>query len=476
MKISFDTDGTMTDYSEFVFTVARKYFNKKHAMSIVNPKALEIEDVFDIKNTLIGRGISETSAIKETQYIMERFWISHRFVRFTLLMRFRKGISRYIRDLRRQGHYVSVDSSRSKTVAKGALGVIVRSFTLVQYAINGCRFRRKEISFYENDIEKTKGIEAKGADILFDDKPEVIIAASGFANVVCVNAPYNACFQFPDNVIRINGFENGEPEEAVRKLVGEKKYTYMLREAKAKSTYNLLIKTFAPVVLKKFRPILFNTANILDTTEPVIYAPNHRSTLDPFIILAVLKKPIFWAALLRFFTGEDSIFNNSKNPILCKITSIVFRKLEFFPIDRKSDNPNAQNYQAIKDMNGFLNIGCSIGIFGEGTTLKEPETKDFNRFDTSFLLLAKRSNAWVQPVTTLWIKGLKIKQKVMLNFGEAFRIGNLSIKEAMSKFLYIQKQSLNEMKIAKEQLYFPKQPNSATYLKSVFGGKNNESL
>lgn len=45
MKISFDIDGTMTDFSKFVFS-AENYFKKKYGMKIVNTKGLEVEDVY----------------------------------------------------------------------------------------------------------------------------------------------------------------------------------------------------------------------------------------------------------------------------------------------------------------------------------------------------------------------------------------------------------------------------------------------
>lgn len=99
----------------------------------------------------------------------------------------------------------------------------------------------------------------------------------------------------------------------------------------------------AKIIQQKFHPIVLHIENIADEKQGVIYAPNHRSTLDPLVLECVIKKNIHWAALLRFFRAEDSIFNNSKNPFLCKLTRYIFNKLHHFPIDRKSDNPDANN-------------------------------------------------------------------------------------------------------------------------------------
>jgi len=126
--------------------------------------------------------------------------------------------------------------------------------------------------------------------------------------------------------------------------------------------------------------------------------------------------------------------------------------LEYIPIDRKRDNVEADNLNSIRDICGFLKINGKIGIFGEGTTNKEPETKDFNEFDTSFIVLAKRCNSWVQPITNLWINKMGLKQKVIVNFGEAFKIENMSADEAMNRFMSIQKSALMENITIKNEL------------------------
>lgn len=174
-------------------------------------------------------------------------------------------------------------------------------------------------------------------------------------------------------------------------------------------------------------------------------APNHRSTLDPLIVESVLEEHIHWAALGRFFEGEDSIFNNSKNPLLCNITKYAFRRLEYFPIHRKCDNQNANNMASLKDMNLFLKNGYKIGIFAEGTT-KRPAGKDFGVFDDAFLRLAKRNRSWIQPIILLWTEHSNAKSRVIVNFGKPFRVGNMSIDEGMRHFMKIQEMGLEENK------------------------------
>jgi len=173
--------------------------------------------------------------------------------------------------------------------------------------------------------------------------------------------------------------------------------------------------------------------------------------LDPLSITSIIDKNIHWAALKRFFTGEDSIFNNNKNPILCKITSKVFKKMEYFPIERLRDNDKANNFKSIKDMNAFLMNNQYIGIFPEGTTNKSKE-KDFGNFDPAFIVLAKRTKSWIQPVTVLWIKDLNIKNKMIINFGEPFKVNDMTVDDAYKYYLKIQQENFNENKEYAEKL------------------------
>lgn len=158
---------------------------------------------------------------------------------------------------------------------------------------------------------------------------------------------------------------------------------------------------FAPIVSVIFNPIIINEENIVKSADTgVIYVSNHQRTLDPIVITAILKEHIHWAALQCFFDGQDSIFNNSKNPVLCKITAKLFKELEYIPIQRKSDNINANNYTAISSMITYLKIGARIGIFPEGTIRKE-KGKDFGEFDELFISLAKQTHSIIQPITIL---------------------------------------------------------------------------
>lgn len=75
--------------------------------------------------------------------------------------------------------------------------------------------------------------------------------------------------------------------------------------------------------------------------------------------------------------------------------------IRIFPIERKSDNPSANNIEAIREMNYCLKMGFKLGIFPEGTNGRK-EGAEFGSFDSSFIVLTKQNNAWIQSVTILW--------------------------------------------------------------------------
>ena len=448
MKIVLDTDGTLTDFNKFVKNNAIDYFEKKYGMQVVHPEELEIQDIFDMDNFFKQKyNCDDDTAHQMTKKALDKFWISLRFVKFTLLDRFRPGVKDFINSKLKEGHKIEIHTSRDKTCEDSIIGHIARKFTILQYAANGILLPSKCFHFYENDDDKVKGIIDSKPDLVFDDKKEIVdLVSSEGIKTICVEGNHNKEVGTSKNVERIVDFSDAQLDEKIKNLIGKINSKYYDRAAASDKFFNKL-KVLKPLVDSKFKPIILNEHNMRSfENESVVYAPNHRSTLDPIVITGVLLQNIHWAALLRFFKGEDSIFNNSKNPILCKITSQTFKKMEYFPIDRKSDNPNANNFESIKDMNNFLKINQKIGIFGEGTT-KRPEGQDFGTFDDSFILMAKKNNSWIQPITTLWIKELGLKPKVIINFGEPFKVGNMTIEEAMEHFLKIQRENLEENKM-----------------------------
>lgn len=443
MKIIFDLDGTLTDFNKFVQRNAVSYFKRKYHMSIINSDALEIEDIFDIKNVLMQAGYSLREAEEKERNILNRFWISPRFIKFSLFSRFRPGTRKYFNSLRKDGFDVEIHSSRSKTCEKGFVGLVARMFTRWQCRLNGILLQKEKITFYRNDTEKVESILQACPLIIFEDKPWVIerLTEKGL-KVICIETPYNKNIQSGKNVQLVRSFR-GEVESKIEKLLGRNSWNCHKKEASSAKFLHNIIWT-SSLIQKKFRPIILHPQRRIHNSKTgIIYAPNHRSTLDPLIIESIVQENIHWAALLRFFMGEDSIFNNSKNPILRSVTKYMFHKLEYFPVERIQDNSNANNITSLQNMCLFLNNGYKIGIFAEGTT-RRTSGQEFGEFDGTFLRLAEKYDAWIQPVTLLWTELPKTKNRVIVNFGSPFRILDGNIEKAMRHFTKVQKMCLEE--------------------------------
>lgn len=382
MKVIFDIDGTLTDYNTFVKKTAIPYFTKSYGWNVVNPNALEIEDVFEIKQRLFQNNENEET-IKQFREIMDRFWISHRFLKFTLLTRFRPHARKVIYDFRKKGYKVECWTSRQKSTEKNIVGMLVRIFSTLQFYVNGVITSYKSIHFFRDDVEKLEAILEERPIFIFDDKPVIIEKLNRQKiRVICMAGTHN---EKVENINRINSFESNYFENTMKKVYGHKNLDMMDNLAVSGKFYKNLLR-FRYFLLNRNTEIqILNEHNIVkNVVGGIIYASNHRSTLDPLHIKSYLNKEIHWVALKRFFDGEDNIFNNSKNRILCKITQYCFRQLYFFPIERKKDNQNANNYMTVKAMNICLRVGVCVGIFPEGTTTRGVED-DFNVFDPVLL-------------------------------------------------------------------------------------------
>lgn len=440
MKIIFDIDGTMTDFHGYIEKYALPWFYRKYGLLPLKKNELELEDILDLRNVIqTKQNCTFLEAEKEAKKVLDHYWISHRFIHFSLLDRLRPGCASTLRELKRLGAEIEIYTSRAHTTARDLVGWGTRFCTIGQLWLNGVWIRPARIHYFQNDEDKLAGILLAKPHLVFDDKVYILkeLCRENIPTV-CVAGPHNIELQCMDGIERIEGYQNIQLEVLLKNMLG-KKFSYLLRAAKSDYIWKKL-KCILPLIRWYFQPIILNRSRKIDTGEAILYAPNHRSTLDPLVVTSVVKENIHWAALLRFFQAKDSIFNNSKNPFLCKITAWLFRNLEYFPIDRQTDNPKANNFHSIRDIVGFLDISQKVGIFGEGTT-RRPANSDFGIFDKSFLALAKKTGAWIQPITIYWVLGQR-KRQAILNFGEAFKVTDE--ETAMQTFLQIQQQCLRE--------------------------------
>ena len=452
MNIVFDSDATIVDYRRFIDKYAIPYFKRKYNMDVVNENKLEIEDIFDFENVLRNQGYSEEELERHVKKILDKFWISSRYIAYSVPWMFFPKAGKYLRKLKKQGHHIEIHSSKKKTTESNIVGKLARILMYLQYWGNGCLISCNKFKFYKNDDLKMDGIIASSPDVVFEDKPEIINQLSGKGiKLLCVKGKHNQEIEENKNVKILCSYEITDVDNAMSSLLGEKKWKLYNDIAKSDILYKRLLK-LDKIVLNYFQPIILNRDRLVkEYNRGVIYVSNHRRTLDPIVINAIVKETIRYAALRRFFDAEDSIFNNNKSPILCKVTAYIFGKLRFFPIEREGDYDNANNMNSIKQMVDYAKIKGKVGIFPEGTTLKNLDEK-FNTFNDSFVKLAVATNAIIQPITMYWFN-YNGKQKCVVNFGEQMEVNKMNMNSVYDEFVHMQETLLAEnIEVAKNMI------------------------
>ena len=421
-----DIDGTLTEYRRFIRKYAVPYFEKKYGLKVIDAGGLEIEDIFCL---------SEKYTLQDQKKMLDDFWISHRFIRFSLLDHYRKDAVSFIRKLKRKGFRIELHTSRAKTTDKTLVGLIARTFTIWQCWLSGCYISSRSIHFYSNDEKKAEGIISSHPTLVFEDKPDLI---RSYSNADLKSCMLNETVEgeiglLVDNVACITGFDETGILQACGQLFGHSYWNIIEREAASDKTFRELLP-LCDLTRLIFRPVCINEPKTI-AGQAVIYAPNHIKTVDPLVLESVIKKNIHWVALKRFFDGEDSIFNNSKNRILCEITKRLFKRLDFFPVERRTDNKNANNFKSIKEMQLFLHQGFNVGIFPEGTTRKQGDNF-FGTFDSGFAELSISNNAVKQPVLLYWAK------RPIIYWGQVIVPENKDVDGIMKRYEEIQNQGL----------------------------------
>lgn len=448
MKIAVDIDGTLTDFEKFI-SDNKAYLRKRYGLSLTNHCGYDVDQMFEIEGFFLKRGDSALSAKQKSESIMDDFWRRYYF-KYCVMTRFRKGVKETINELTRKGRKVYIVSSRKKTCEKSILGRLVKYSTIIKFKVNKITYT--DIVFLPTDEEKIEYIKENGFHLLIDDKPSVISEVSRKLPCICIESGYNKV-SFGQNIERVSSFETREILNMVDKLdmktqdefnngnSGESAIKTRYRACFTETCYKILRLVVSPIVRRLYRPIILNKENV-STQKPIIYAPNHRKTLDPFFVVLSSKDAIHWVALKRFFTAEDSIFNNSKNPILCRLTAIVFKSIGAIPVERGGDTG-----ETISQVNNYLEQGSCIGIFPEGTTNKNPDDAELLEMKTGVLHFAKTNRVCIQPVAIVWFpRNRRIKNRVIVNYRPSFSMEELTIEEGMKRWSETVLEGINQNK------------------------------
>jgi glycerol-3-phosphate dehydrogenase (NAD(P)+) len=126
---------------------------------------------------------------------------------------------------------------------------------------------------------------------------------------------------------------------------------------------NPLVYWLTRAVFQPFFHIYFRLSRVgrehIPQEGPVIFASNHRSFLDPFIVGTLVRRPIYYVAKKELFRH--------------RITAWFLNSLGAFPVDRGASDP-----EMLATARAILERGDALVIFPEGTrtrpgTLAKPK-------------------------------------------------------------------------------------------------------
>jgi len=135
-----------------------------------------------------------------------------------------------------------------------------------------------------------------------------------------------------------------------------------------------------------------------------IVAANHRSFLDPFVIGALTRRPVYYMAKLELF----------EHPLQARLLGA----LGAFPVDR-----GAGDEQAMQTARALIERGECVVIFPEGTRIRRGPLASPHR---GVGRLALQTGAQVVPVAVIGTDGVRRgwrvrPRKVALRFGRPLR-------------------------------------------------------
>ena len=205
--ITFDIDGTLTDYSRFADRYAVPYLSKKYGFYVVNENALEIEDILAIADFFIMEGYSPLCAEAKVRAVMRKFWHSPYALMYAPFGRFRKNAANLIRHYLNTGYSVEIHTNRAGKKQYSPAAWFVRLCTKCQFLLNGVQPSRLRFLYYADDNEKALGIIAAQPELVYEDKPQIIMKLSNAGiHTMCVSGRHNKRFSLPNLCERIDGF------------------------------------------------------------------------------------------------------------------------------------------------------------------------------------------------------------------------------------------------------------------------------
>lgn len=171
MKIGIDTDGVLTDMSDYLLRTG----NKRLKREPINPNAYSIEEMFNA---------SKWEVIKHGLPI---------FIGYCKNCLPREDTSKIIQRLNGEGHELFEITARKFVAMKNPLGAYSRKMLLEWYKNNGLKFKKVVFCSEKNTaVEKAKACMELGVKVMIEDRSEIAtrLADNGI-KVFLFDAPYN---------------------------------------------------------------------------------------------------------------------------------------------------------------------------------------------------------------------------------------------------------------------------------------------
>ncbi|MFD2673750.1 lysophospholipid acyltransferase family protein [Gulosibacter bifidus] len=158
--------------------------------------------------------------------------------------------------------------------------------------------------------------------------------------------------------------------------------------------YWLLKNVFAgPVLRRMFGPNVEGAENLPKHKGAVIFASNHLSVIDSFLLPLVLKRRIYFLAKSEYFTGKG---------VKGKLTRWFFLGTGMLPIDRSGGKASEASLKTGLEV---LNRGDWLGIYPEGT--RSPDARLY-RGRTGIARMILECEQPVQVVPVIMVDAEKI--------------------------------------------------------------------
>jgi 1-acyl-sn-glycerol-3-phosphate acyltransferase len=126
-----------------------------------------------------------------------------------------------------------------------------------------------------------------------------------------------------------------------------------------------------------FKPRIIGRKNLI-TKGKVIVLCNHKSVIDPVLFSYLFGRPIHWMA-------KTELFKN-------KLFAGFITRMHAFPVNR-----GAGDLASIRHAMRLLHDGKVLGIFPEGTRIKEDE---IGHFEPGVTMMALKTEAYILPIYT----------------------------------------------------------------------------